>query len=198
MCLGRIICCNFFTKLTPYTHTQSYFTIILFQIRLAMKKIFAFILVVAAVLTACQGPTGTPVNAADVKVTRTTMESEVNKTVANLSISGMTCAAGCGGKIQQELQAMQGIKTTDLNFEDNRQENIVSVEFDPTIITEKEMIEKVGSIADGMYQVKSVEIVDYKGLQTARTSGDAGVSESDFGRIFQLVNLLQSLSSFIK
>lgn len=198
MCMGRIISCNFLAKLTPYASKQPEFIIILFEIHTTMKKIFAFVFVIAVVLTACQGPTGSSVNAADVKVTRTTMESEVNKTVANLSISGMTCAAGCGGKIQQELQAMQGVKTTDLNYEDNRQENIVSVEFDPTIITEKEMIEKVGSIADGMYQVKSVEIVDYKGLQTARTSGDAGVSESDFGRIFQLVNLLQSLSSFIK
>ena len=164
-----------------------------------MKKLMLFVFAVAAVLTACKGPASQEaVNAADVKVTRTTMESEVNKTVAHLSISGMTCAAGCGGKIQQELQALKGVQGTDLNYEENRAENIVSVEFDPAVISEKEMIETVGSIADGMYQVRSVEIVDYKGLQAARTSGDAGVSSNDFGRIFQLINLLQSLTFYIK
>lgn len=163
-----------------------------------MKKSFLFFTVSCLfLLSACQGPSSEQ-SAADVPVTRKTMNSEVNKVVANLSISGMTCAAGCGGKIQQELQALKGVKTTDLDFAENRENNTVTVEFDPSQITEKEMIRCVGAIADGMYRVNSVEIVEYKGLQAARTSGDAGVSESDFGRIFQLANLLQSLSSFVK
>jgi hypothetical protein len=43
-----------------------------------------------------------------------------------------------------------------------------------------------------------VELVNYKGIQTSRTSGDAGVRFNDFGKLFQLLNLLETLTAFLR
>jgi copper chaperone CopZ len=161
----------------------------------AFTSLFAVAL--TFLIMGCSGPAAEQ-SAVDVPVVRKSMESEVNKSVANLAIEGMTCSAGCGGKIQQELRALEGVKLTELDFAEGRAQNVVSVEFDPAKISEKDMIQCVSKIADGMYQVKGVELVDYKGIQTSRTSGDAGVRSNDFGKLFQLLNLLETLTAFLR
>ena len=96
-----------------------------------MKKLISFMSIVAIItMASCSGSSSSE-NSNDpmVPVTRRVMESESNRTVANLSISGMTCSAGCGGKIQQELRKLAGVKNTELDYMDNRPENTVSVEF---------------------------------------------------------------------
>lgn len=105
-------------------------------------------------------------NVSDIPVIRREISSEVNKTVANLLIDGMTCSEGCGGKIQKELQALNGVVNTKLDYEENRADNTVTVEFDPSQMDEKKMIECVHAIMDGQYHVKSIEILTYKGLQS--------------------------------
>ena len=47
------------------------------------------------------------------------------KTEAILTISGMTCAHGCGGKIQKELQNLNGVVTTSLDFVEDRDVNSI-------------------------------------------------------------------------
>ncbi|MFM7105694.1 MAG: hypothetical protein ACKOW8_09240, partial [Flavobacteriales bacterium] len=60
----------------------------------------------------------------EIPVVHRDMSSEVYKTVAIISIEGMMCETGCGGKIQNELRALNGVKMTELEFEENRQANI--------------------------------------------------------------------------
>ncbi len=81
------------------------------------------------------------------------------KTVAKLSIEGMTCAHGCGGKIQKELEDMDGVKSTDLDFVEERKVNVVSVEFDAASIDENKMMGLVNSLADGKYKVVAAQRV---------------------------------------
>jgi copper chaperone CopZ len=81
---------------------------------------------------------------------------------------GMMCAEGCGGKIQQDLQALAGVVNTELEFEEQRPENIVKVEFDPAALNEQQLIQCVQGIADGKYRVVSVEVLHYHGLQSRR------------------------------
>jgi copper chaperone CopZ len=174
-----------------------YFSVAKFFFHNTMKKLL-IASTVALALAACNN--GSSENAAvpnDVKITRKTMDSEVNKTVANLSIDGMTCSAGCGGKIQQELRALQGVSTTDLDFQENRPENVVTVEFDPNQIDENKFIQTVQSIADGQYHVRSVEIIQYRGLQSHGKSTDVSMNNGviDFGMAFQLLDLLQTVPS---
>ena len=165
-----------------------------------MKKLISFLSIVAIItMASCSGSSSSE-NSNDpmVPVTRRVMESESNRTVANLSISGMTCSAGCGGKIQQELRKLAGVKNTELDYADNRPANTVSVEFDPTVISEKEMINCVTGISDGAYGVQKVEIIDFHGLQNRPSaSSDAGVSAPDFGRLVYVLNLLQSVTNLV-
>lgn len=138
-------------------------------------------------------------SSADVVVTHKDMAGDVAKTVANLSIDGMTCSAGCGGKIQQDLRALQGVKITELDFAEGREQNVVSVEFDPALVSEKDLIKCVGNIADGQYHVKAVEVVNYKATQSSSSGGSgADVKVENFGRVFQLLNFLQSVTKLIQ
>lgn len=103
------------------------------------------------------------------------LDSEVIKTVARMSIGGMMCAEGCGGKIQQDLRALPGVIGTELEFTENSPENTVKVEYDPTATDEKKLIECVNGIADGKYTVSKVEVLHYHGLQNRATNGAAAV-----------------------
>jgi periplasmic mercuric ion binding protein len=84
------------------------------------------------------------------------------KTEIKLAITGMMCAHACGGKIQQDLQALQGVKGTTLDFVEDREQNVITVEIDPTKINLETLISTVNSIADGKYQVASSETVIHK------------------------------------
>jgi copper chaperone CopZ len=103
------------------------------------------------------------------------LDSEVIKTVAKMSITGMMCAEGCGGKIQQDLRALPGVVITELDFTENSTENIVKVEYDPQITDEKSLIECVHKIADGKYSVTKVEVLHYHGLQNKESVNGAAV-----------------------
>jgi copper chaperone CopZ len=103
------------------------------------------------------------------------LDSEVIKTVAKMSIGGMMCADGCGGKIQQDLRALPGVVGTELEFTENSPENTVKVEFDPAVTDENKLIECVSKIADGKYTVSKVEVLHYHGLQNNAASNGAAV-----------------------
>ena len=160
-----------------------------------MKKSAILILGIFLFTASCND--STPVSSSEVPVVKKEINSEVNKTVANLTIDGMTCSAGCGGKIQQELRAMQGVITTDLDFAEGRPQNIVSVEFDPAKLNEQQLIQCVNGISDAKYMVKSVEIIEYHGLQSQTSSGPVSIEFDVFNRFFQVLNLLQSATKLI-
>lgn len=137
-----------------------------------MKKFIAC-LVFAIVLGAC-GEVAPPAKPQTIIVHRD-LDSEVIKTVAKMSVGGMMCAEGCGGKIQQDVRALPGVTGTELEFTDGSPENIVKVEYDPAITDEQKLIECVQGIADGKYTVSKVEVLHYHGLQNKAASNGAAV-----------------------
>lgn len=137
-----------------------------------MKRLVAFVF--CAVLAVSCGDTA-QTDAPATTVTHRDLDSEVNKTVAKMSIEGMMCADGCGGKIQQDLRALPGVVGTELEFEDNRVENVVKVEFDPAATDEQKLIQCVQGIADGKYHVRSVEVLHYHGLQSGGSHNGSAV-----------------------
>lgn len=134
---------------------------------------FLFIVVLSGVLISCGGSTA-PAKSETV-VTHRDLDSEVIKTVAKMSIQGMMCAEGCGGKIQQDLRALPGVINTDLEFVENSAENTIKVEYDTTFTNENALIECVQKIADGKYRVSTVEILHYHGLQNKSVTNGAAV-----------------------
>ena len=121
-------------------------------------KNWILVLAVAIGMMACSD--ASQQNAAsNVVVEQIQEKGAVAKTVAKLSIEGMTCAHGCGGKIQKELEDMDGVKSTNLDFVDERKVNVVSVEFDAASIDENKMMGLVNSLADGKYKVVAAQRV---------------------------------------
>ncbi len=131
--------------------------VLFFNLR-TMKNLLYFFL--ALTFFACGN--ATPNAEATPAATTNTVVDGTNKTEAILSITGMTCAAGCGGKIQKELQNIQGVVTTSLDFVEDRDVNIVKVEFDPNAVKETDMTNIVNTIADGQYRVVKAEIISHK------------------------------------
>jgi periplasmic mercuric ion binding protein len=101
----------------------------------------------------------TDTSAASVVVEQIQEKGTVAKTVAKLSIEGMTCAHGCGGKIQKELEELDGVKATDLDFVEERKVNVVSVEFDAAQLDENKMMGLINGLADGKYKVVAAQRV---------------------------------------
>jgi Cu+-exporting ATPase len=117
-----------------------------------MKKLF-FSMLLSVAMFSCADSN----SAGNVVVEQIQEKGSVAKTVAKLSIEGMTCAHGCGGKIQKELEEMDGVKSTDLDFVDERKVNVVTIDFDATKIDENKMMSVVNEIADGKYKVVAAQ-----------------------------------------
>ena len=115
-----------------------------------MKTLIFFLSVV--LLVSCQNQ-----NNSAVVVEKIQEQGEVAKLTAKLSIDGMTCAHGCGGKIQKELERMPGVVTTQLDFVEERKVNVVTAEFQADKISVEKMMECVNGIADGKYKVLAAQ-----------------------------------------
>lgn len=113
----------------------------------------------AVLWMACNESNQTDTSASSVVVEQIQEKGTVAKTVAKLSIEGMTCAHGCGGKIQKELEELDGVKATDLDFVEERKVNVVSVEFDAAQLDENKMMGLVNGLADGKYKVVAAQRV---------------------------------------
>ena len=137
-----------------------------------MKKFIALV-VMSIVVVAC-GEVAPPAKPATI-IEHRDLDSEVIKTVAKMSIGGMMCADGCGGKIQQDLRALPGVVATELEFTEGNPENMVKVEYDPSVTDENKLIDCVNKIADGKYTVSRVEVLHYHGLQNKSSNGSAAV-----------------------
>lgn len=162
-----------------------------------------FALAVTFSLTAClSGPEAE--KQGEVKITRTELAGEKEKTIARLVVGGMTCAHGCGGKIQQGLRALKGVVNTDLDYADGRETNVVAVEYDPKVITENDLIKTVQEMADGQYPVSEVEVVTWK-LAPTHTSSSVGASgknaavlQDSFAGAQKVMSLWQLVSGLIR
>jgi copper chaperone CopZ len=164
-----------------------------------MKKIFPLTFLLSIMLWSCGDDHSKSADSKPTEITHKEVSGDMAKTVANLSIEGMTCSAGCGGKIQQDLRALNGVTGTELDFADGRPQNVVTVEFDPNQVKENDLVKCVNGIADGKYQVKAMEVVTYNKTTSGAASGSgAGVSEKNFGRVFQLLNLLESVMNMVQ
>lgn len=76
-----------------------------------------------------------------------------NLVVVDYAVSGMVCAMGCAKTIQDEIAEMGGVAICEVNFEDEK----AHIEFDKTQLSEKEIIAKIESIAEGQYKVTAWE-----------------------------------------
>ena len=112
----------------------------------------------ACVLSACGG---TKPPAVKTIYTEALVEGTVEKTVAELSVSGMMCEVGCVAKVRKELLEVPGVASAKIDFEKNRELNTAIVEYDKEVVDAEALVAKVAAIGDGMYPIPQVTVTHY-------------------------------------
>jgi len=162
-----------------------------------LNKITRTLFVVSLVFfAACTETDKTPEAETDsaVNVTFTEETGPNEKYLANIAIDGMACEMMCGSKIAGELNGLNGVKNTDIDFIGEGEENYAIVEYDANTVSEQEMIKAVQAIANGHYKVNSVEVKHVvAGTQTEREEEDK-VSAYRPGLQYQLPNIFSVFS----
>ena len=72
-----------------------------------------------------------------------------NIVVSDYAISGMVCAMGCAKTIEDDIAAIPGVTASSVDFESGK----AHFEYDKTQLSEKDIIAKIESLADGQYKV---------------------------------------------
>ena len=72
-----------------------------------------------------------------------------NLVVADYAIEGMVCAMGCAGTIQKDVASLSGVVISSVDYEAGK----AHFEYDESVVSEKEIIAKIESIAEGQYMV---------------------------------------------
>ncbi|WP_196885925.1 cation transporter [Aureivirga sp. CE67] len=99
--------------------------------------------------------------------TKETPKQEAKKEVAQkatpeiknieVSIEGMTCQIGCAKIIQSKLSKMNGVEVAKVKFDDKKGQ----ISYDAAQVSEKEITEKINSIAGGTtYKVTGVNEIE--------------------------------------
>ena len=107
-----------------------------------MNKRFYIVFSLVLFLAACGNSTN------DVTVDKTEISAE-NLLVADFAIEGMVCAVGCAKTIEEEVGTLSGVAVSTVDFESGK----AHFEFDKSKLSEKEIIAKIESLADGQYKV---------------------------------------------
>lgn len=151
-----------------------------------MKKLI-FSLGVIGLLASCSAE-----KVIEVPITHVEATSNVSKTVADISIDGMTCEMGCVATVKSKLNGLKGIEGIEIDFDADRQIDFAHVEFDESIVSEKEMIETIQAIGDGLYSVTAVEVIDYKQKESQEneTDGESVSYKFEIPNILQVVDVL--------
>ena len=74
----------------------------------------------------------------------------------NYTIEGMMCSMGCVTKVTKAVQDLDGFKTVNFDFDQERKVDYAIVTFDNEILSRKEVVAAIQSVSEGAYQVKKV------------------------------------------
>ena len=160
-------------------------------------------LIFMAALLACSSPQpDTTVIPTD--VTRTVVEvADMAEGFyrADLSISGMSCEMMCGGAIKKALAKVEGVESTDIDFDAEKDVDHAIVTFKSDIVDDAALVAAVNAIHDGAYQVQAVVVevpVGSSAVQASNAKGDARKSVTDDLPEIQMPSLMDILSSIIQ
>lgn len=101
------------------------------------------------------------------------------RTMADLSIDGMSCEMMCGGSIKKALASL-GVTGTEIKMNEAEGPDHAIVTYDDSKITDAQMIEAIQKLHDGQYKVLAVTITkEVKG--TSASNNDEGQKVEDEG-----------------
>jgi len=68
-------------------------------------------------------------------------------------VSGMVCKMGCGATIRKELTNLQGVSRVAVDYEEDREEQIISIFYNSSFHDEKEIYAELEKINNGQFTV---------------------------------------------
>ncbi len=78
-----------------------------------------------------------------------------------LIVEGMTCEIGCVRTIKSHLSKMDGITFNVIDFNPERTEDFVTVQFDSNQVSLADVTDEIEGIAQGIYDVTESKVVQY-------------------------------------
>lgn len=136
-------------------------------------------------------------------VTDQVINAGVPVTTADLAIDGMSCEMMCGGSIKKALARLPGISGTEIAFVEGDERDHAIVTYDPSQVSDAQMIDAIHALHEGQYQVKTVHITRQvlasgeEGASPA-ASGDAASVEVFLPRPAVLPSLVALLSQLLR
>jgi copper chaperone CopZ len=127
-----------------------------------MKNLFLVLTVaIFSITTSCSSEAKT-----ENKVATDQEKEETAKPIANqqmtIEVMGMVCEKGCGGSIRKEMKATNGVTKCSFDFEDEREVNVATIDFDDAKVSEEEIILALTTMNEhqftvGTHTVKSLK-----------------------------------------
>lgn len=94
-------------------------------------------------------------------VTEVAIASGTPVSMADLSISGMTCEMMCGGAIKDAMAKLKGVSGTEIKFTDKEGElSHAVVTYDPHEVSDAEMVKAIQALHEGQYKVLAINITN--------------------------------------
>lgn len=122
-----------------------------------------------------------------------------------VDIDGMVCQMGCGGSIRKELSETNAVGQCSFDFEEGRETNIATIEFDKDLITADEISKIISEINDGQFiisesnasAVESREDTSNAPKSSENTSEELRSVNMTSTSVYELPNLLEIFSNLL-
>ncbi len=140
-----------------------------------MKKSLLLIGAIAFIgLTSCGGEDATNDESTAVATEVVEITGSESKTLANLSINGMVCEMNCVSSVKTTLADLDGVNDLEIDFDPARETDVAVVNFDPSKVSEQDMVKAIQALYDGQYEVTNVKIEKYVvGEETSEAEEDS-------------------------
>lgn len=147
---------------------------------------------------ACQNNNSVSTETAVIKTSYSEVEGDVAKTYASFDIEGMSCSKGCGSSITKCVKAVDGVIASEMDFDAERPVDTFEITYDPNKTSEKEIAEAIGSLYDGKFQVKEVEVVTVVEAEIESNDSDVDEDATIGMREFRLPNISDIFENLLR
>lgn len=128
---------------------------IIFEIKnFMMKSIVVLFLGVFTFLYSCSSNEGSVENG----VNQEPVEQVSANQIANFDVSGMTCKMGCGGSIRKGLLQTGAVELVEIDFDEERPSNVITVHFDSEKSTENELLTVLNNLNDNQFTANLLSV----------------------------------------
>lgn len=121
-----------------------------------------FLIIISLILSSCSNNASDPTSTNQKTTANLIVTDEPNKEFCG-NVEGMVCKMGCAASIRKELTELEGITGVEIDFKEERSQQIVKVLFNDNKINKEDIhstIEEINNRQFQVYDVKTVSLID--------------------------------------